>query len=175
VGTGWLAGLLAGLGAPSGPVTAAEALPPLWITLDATSVSGLSAGAYMAGRIELAHSKDIVGAGIVAGGPFACAETASSRLFPIWGLPTPSPITGAVNEPDFDASPQSHYFFYRQRPRSPQWPLTMFAVPGRGRAQTPSGRLTARPTAVRTSRHLCLPRDARMHSADAKAWRPFWV
>jgi poly(3-hydroxybutyrate) depolymerase len=85
--TGWLAGLLTGLGglgASSGPVEAAEALPQLGITLNATSASGLSAGAYMAGQIELAHSKDIVGAGIVAGGPFACAETASSSLFPYW-------------------------------------------------------------------------------------------
>ena len=36
------------------------------------------------GQIEVAHSKDIVGAGIVAGGPFACAETESSSLFPYW-------------------------------------------------------------------------------------------
>ena len=40
----------------------------------------------MAGQIEVAHSKDIIGAGIVAGGPFACAETASSRLFPYWPM-----------------------------------------------------------------------------------------
>jgi hypothetical protein len=33
----------------------------------------------MAGQIEVAHSKDIVGAGIIAGDPFACAETESSR------------------------------------------------------------------------------------------------
>jgi hypothetical protein len=64
--------------------SAAEELPPLGVTLSATSVSGLSSGAYMAGQIEVAHSKDIVGAGIVAGGPFACAETESSRLFPYW-------------------------------------------------------------------------------------------
>jgi poly(3-hydroxybutyrate) depolymerase len=61
---------------------AAEDLPKLGVALPATSVSGLSSGAYMAGQIEVAHSKDIVGAGIVAGGPFACAETASSELFP---------------------------------------------------------------------------------------------
>ena len=40
----------------------------------------------MAGQIELAHSKDIVGAGIVAGGPFACAETESGQLFPYWPI-----------------------------------------------------------------------------------------
>jgi hypothetical protein len=63
---------------------AAEALPQLGADINATSVSGLSSGAYMAGQIELAHSKQIVGAGIVAGGPFACAETPASSLFPFW-------------------------------------------------------------------------------------------
>lgn len=79
-------GLLAALApwAPS-PVLGDE-LPRLGVDLAATSVSGLSSGAYMAGQIELAHSKDIVGAGIVAGGPFACAETASSRIFPYWPM-----------------------------------------------------------------------------------------
>jgi hypothetical protein len=69
--------LLGGLGllaASLGAARAAEELPRLGVTLPATSVSGLSSGAYMAGQIELAHSKDIVGAGVVAGGPFACAE-----------------------------------------------------------------------------------------------------
>jgi hypothetical protein len=72
------------LGTPLGAAKATEELPRLGITLAATSVSGLSSGAYMAGQIEVAHSKNVVGAGIVAGGPFACAETESSRLFPYW-------------------------------------------------------------------------------------------
>ena len=63
---------------------AAEELPKLGADLAATSVSGLSSGAYMAGQIQVAHAKDIVGAGIVAGGPFACAESPASRIFPFW-------------------------------------------------------------------------------------------
>jgi poly(3-hydroxybutyrate) depolymerase len=78
------AGLLGAPIAGSVPARAAEALPALGTQLDATSVSGLSSGAYMAGQIELAHAKDIVGAGIVAGGPFACAESTASRFFPFW-------------------------------------------------------------------------------------------
>jgi len=35
-------------------------------------------------QIHVAHSSDIVGAGIVAGGPFACAESTSSKAFPFW-------------------------------------------------------------------------------------------
>ena len=72
------------LATPPGAAKPTEVLPRLGIALSATSVSGLSSGAYMAGQIEVAHSKDIVGAGIVAAGPFACAETESSRLFPYW-------------------------------------------------------------------------------------------
>lgn len=59
-----------------------EALPQLGIALDETSVSGLSAGAYMAGQLQVAHSSHIVGAGIVAGGPFGCAETPGNGLMP---------------------------------------------------------------------------------------------
>jgi len=42
----------------------AEKLPALGADLSQTSVSG-----HMAGQIEVAHSSQIVGAGIVAGGP----------------------------------------------------------------------------------------------------------
>jgi poly(3-hydroxybutyrate) depolymerase len=74
-----LFGLLVLLGAcsPSG-----ETLPQLGVDLKQTSVSGLSAGAYMAGQLQVAHSGQIVGAGIVAGGPYGCAETPGSELMP---------------------------------------------------------------------------------------------
>ena len=62
---------------------AADALPKLGADLAATSVSGLSSGAYMAGQIQVAHAKDIVGAGIVAGGPYACAESAGEPDLPV--------------------------------------------------------------------------------------------
>ena len=81
-----LLGRLGLLAAPLDAARGAEDLPRLGVTLPATSVSGLSSGAYMAGQIELAHSKDVVGAGVVAGGPFACAETASGQLFPYWPI-----------------------------------------------------------------------------------------
>jgi poly(3-hydroxybutyrate) depolymerase len=66
------------------PAHGAEALPKLGTEVSGNSVSGLSSGAYMAGQIQIAHSKDIVGAGLVAGGPYACAESAASRIFPFW-------------------------------------------------------------------------------------------
>lgn len=73
--------LMAGL---HGPGACAEALPRFGTALAETSVSGLSSGAYMAGQLQLAHAENIVGAGIVAGGPFACAESAAARIFPFW-------------------------------------------------------------------------------------------
>ena len=38
-----------------------------------TSVSGLSSGAYMAVQLQVINSKSIMGAGIIAGGPYRCA------------------------------------------------------------------------------------------------------
>ena len=61
--------LVAGLVLQARPLFAAEALPKLGADLAATSVSGLSSGAFMAVQIEVAHSNDMVGAGIGAGGP----------------------------------------------------------------------------------------------------------
>jgi poly(3-hydroxybutyrate) depolymerase len=77
---------------------AAEALPKLGADLAASSVSGLSSGAYMAGQIQVAHAKDIVGAGIVAGGPFACAESQASRTFPFWPTAVAQNATQALYE-----------------------------------------------------------------------------
>lgn len=39
-----------------------------------SSVSGLSSGAFMTVQLHLAHSASFVGAGVVAGGPYRCAE-----------------------------------------------------------------------------------------------------
>lgn len=78
-----LGGALA-LVAAAVPAGAAERLPALGADLAQTSVSGLSAGAFMAAQFQVAFSSITVGAGIVAGGPYGCAETWWSR----WGLPT---------------------------------------------------------------------------------------
>ena len=59
-----------------------EALPPLAIDIKQTSASGLSAGAYMAGQLQVAHSNEIIGAALVAGGPYGCAETVAEGLLP---------------------------------------------------------------------------------------------
>ncbi len=55
-------------------------LPQLSADLTQTSVSGISSGAYMAGQFQIAHAKIVVGAGIIAGGPYGCADSAFSDL-----------------------------------------------------------------------------------------------
>jgi hypothetical protein len=59
----------------SGAVIAAPiVLPGLGVDNDETSVSGLSSGAFMAVQFSVAYSADIKGAGVVAGGPYYCAQ-----------------------------------------------------------------------------------------------------
>lgn len=73
------------------------ALPALGVALEHTSVSGLSAGAYMAGQFQVAHSDIVIGAGLVAGGPYGCAESSFSRLWPIWTTAIPHNTNLALN------------------------------------------------------------------------------
>jgi hypothetical protein len=72
---------------------AAEALVSLRVDLDQTSVSGLSSGAYMAGRLHVAFSGGLKEAAIIAGGPYGCSK---GRLTPsqcaqttLFGAPDP--------------------------------------------------------------------------------------
>jgi predicted esterase len=46
-----------------------------------SSISGLSSGAFMTVQMHLAHSASFVGAGIIAGGPFRCAESFRAAAF----------------------------------------------------------------------------------------------
>ena len=64
----------------------ADPLPALGADLTQTTVSGLSSGAYMAGQFQIAYSQLVIGAGIVAGGPYACAETPGGELNPFWAV-----------------------------------------------------------------------------------------
>ncbi|WP_313952368.1 poly(3-hydroxybutyrate) depolymerase [Accumulibacter sp.] len=53
---------------------AAAPLPALGAELRELTVSGVSSGAYMAVQFQVAHSKLVHGAGVIAGGPYYCAE-----------------------------------------------------------------------------------------------------
>ncbi|MEL7047958.1 MAG: PHB depolymerase family esterase [Pseudomonadota bacterium] len=58
------------------------ALPALRVDVAQTTVSGISSGAYMAGQFQMAHADLVIGAAIIAGGPYGCAESAFSGIVP---------------------------------------------------------------------------------------------
>ncbi|MCG6873800.1 MAG: PHB depolymerase family esterase [Betaproteobacteria bacterium] len=53
---------------------AADPLPRLGVDASATTVSGVSSGGYMAVQFHVAHSSRVVGAGVLAAGPYYCAQ-----------------------------------------------------------------------------------------------------
>lgn len=99
-GRRFLAGALAAaaLGAAF-PIRAAERLPALGVALAETSVSGVSSGAFMAVQFHVAHSATVRGAGVIAGGPYFCAEGSVLRALYNCMRPgrfTPLPATPAL-------------------------------------------------------------------------------
>jgi poly(3-hydroxybutyrate) depolymerase len=71
----WIVALggLAGCGGGS-PETREPPLPRLPIAVDSLTVSGLSSGGSMAVQFHVAHSSTVQGAGVLAAGPYLCAE-----------------------------------------------------------------------------------------------------
>jgi hypothetical protein len=68
--------------APSRAEEKSAPLPSLAANISETSVSGISSGAYMAGQFQIAHSKIVAGAAIIAGGPYGCAESLFADMMP---------------------------------------------------------------------------------------------
>lgn len=56
-----------------------EPLPKLSIDPGTVTVSGISSGGYMAGQYHVAYGDEVAGAGILAAGPWYCAEGSMSR------------------------------------------------------------------------------------------------
>jgi len=56
------------------PALAADRLPALRARAQEVTVSGLSSGGYMAVQVHVAHSSIVSGAGVIAGGPYYCAQ-----------------------------------------------------------------------------------------------------
>ena len=59
--------------------SAAPALPGLGANISEVTVSGVSSGGYMAVQFQVAYSQMVRGAGVLAGGPYYCAEGAVGR------------------------------------------------------------------------------------------------
>lgn len=56
------------------PAIAADPLPALRAQSAGVTTSGVSSGAYMAVQLHVAHSASVSGVGVVAGGPYYCAQ-----------------------------------------------------------------------------------------------------
>lgn len=79
---------------------AADRLPALRADPLQTSVSGISSGANMAVQFHVAYSSMVIGAGVVAGGPFYCAQNdakiaTKNCMLPDASDPVP-PIEGLI-------------------------------------------------------------------------------
>lgn len=70
---------LAGCGGSDADAKRSDRLPPLPVADGSVTVSGISAGGYMAVQVHVAHSSLVNGVGVVAAGPYFCAEN-SLRL-----------------------------------------------------------------------------------------------
>jgi poly(3-hydroxybutyrate) depolymerase len=75
------------------------ALPALDLAGDNVTVSGVSSGGYMAHQFHIAHAATVLGAGIIAGGPYGCAGDDYpwnfGRVFAVCAkLPGPLPWAG---------------------------------------------------------------------------------
>ncbi|WP_034996413.1 extracellular catalytic domain type 2 short-chain-length polyhydroxyalkanoate depolymerase [Beijerinckia mobilis] len=83
---------LAGLPALRVPAAyAAERLPALGADASRVSVSGLSSGAFMALQYGIAFSRSIIGVGVVAGGPYGCAQLSGTNFMSVCMSAQPAP------------------------------------------------------------------------------------
>ncbi len=71
-----------GVGGTSFKEAGGPPLPALGVRLDQTTVSGISSGAYMAGQFQMAHAREVIGAALVAGGPYGCAQSTFAGFAP---------------------------------------------------------------------------------------------
>src|ERR1700694_5192598 len=88
------------------PTLAAEsaALRPYNAAIGESSISGISSGAFMAVQFGTAWSSVIKGVGVVAGGPFWCAEADIYDFFDAYWLPVENAIGPCMTGPLSDLS-----------------------------------------------------------------------
>jgi poly(3-hydroxybutyrate) depolymerase len=65
---------LALIGCAASPATPPAALPAFRASIEETTISGLSAGGYMAVQFAVAHANIVRGVGVIAAGPYYCAR-----------------------------------------------------------------------------------------------------
>ncbi|AOJ68804.1 MULTISPECIES: extracellular catalytic domain type 2 short-chain-length polyhydroxyalkanoate depolymerase [Burkholderia] len=91
------AALTIALAAVSASAQASPPLPALRADPNQVSVSGLSSGAYMAVQYQVAYSASVIGAGVIAGGPYYCAAGSLTNTGICMGLlPNTVPDSGLL-------------------------------------------------------------------------------
>jgi len=81
------------------------ALQPYNAAINESSISGISSGGYMAAQFGTAWSSIIKGVGIVAGGPFYCAQAASSDFWNGYAMPMLTATGPCMKGPAPDVQP----------------------------------------------------------------------
>jgi len=97
------------------------ALPNLVPT--AITVSGISSGGFFAHQFHVAYSKLVNGAGIIAGGPFACVENVPNPYYVFWTVPLDRVSAATVA--------CTHYFgnsYFGLRPSTPKAESSLEAI-----------------------------------------------
>ena len=83
---------------------AADPLPAFHGDAKQSSVSGLSSGAFMAAQYQVAYSASGVGAGVVAGGPYSCAQGSLPGTVACMAGPPPQPAQLLASAKQFAAA-----------------------------------------------------------------------
>ncbi|QND82430.1 extracellular catalytic domain type 2 short-chain-length polyhydroxyalkanoate depolymerase [Chromobacterium vaccinii] len=83
---------------------AADPLPAFHGDAKQSSVSGLSSGAFMAAQYQVAYSASVVGAGVVAGGPYYCAQGSLPGTVACMAGPPPQPAQLLASAKQFAAA-----------------------------------------------------------------------
>ena len=91
----WILAALAGAGLPAAAQTVS--LPALNVDKSQISVSGLSSGGFMAVQFDVAYSASLKGAGVIAGGPFYCAQGSLTTATNVCSCTSLLGCTGSAN------------------------------------------------------------------------------
>jgi len=81
-----------------------EPAPELKLDPASLTVSGFSSGGYMAVQYHVAHSRSVAGAGIIAAGPWYCAEASLARALGSCMQGDPAPDAAALAAAARDAA-----------------------------------------------------------------------
>jgi poly(3-hydroxybutyrate) depolymerase len=97
------------IGEAAGAVSQAQsqALKSYNAALDESSISGISSGAFMAVQFATAWSSVIKGVGVVAGGPFYCAQASAADLLNGYTLPVITATGPCMKGPPPDLRPMT--------------------------------------------------------------------